>query len=214
MRLLARLVVVGIVCLATSRVCEGALSAGADGSSEPRTGLALSAGGAWSAVHLFGGIHDAGRRTAVLDVQWSRALKVKDNLAFDYLVGIVPLELQTSRGVAEHSTGPLATTPGEATVYGAGVDPVGMGVRFGRGGWRGFARLRGGFRIFRTEVPDPGGSQFNFAATFGVGVLRRIGRSQWLSLGVDLHHVSNGGLAGSNPGINQFVFSIGSVRMR
>lgn len=218
MRLRTRLVVLGLVSLGVwlpmGGACEGAPPGVADSASEPPTGLSFSAGGAWAAVHLFGGIHDAGRRTAVLEVQLSRTFKVKENLAFDYLVGVVPVELQTSRVVAVDSAAPLGTTLGRSTVYGVGLDPVGIGVRFRRGDWRPFATARGGFRFFRTAVPDPRGSRFNFAANLGLGVLRRIGRSQWISLSVDLHHVSNGGLADSNPGINQFVLSIGCVRMR
>ena len=39
----------------------------------------------------------------------------------------------------------------------------------------------------------------------GIGVRRRVGSSLWVSLEVDLHHVSNGGLGEANPGVNSIV---------
>jgi hypothetical protein len=44
-----------------------------------------------------------------------------------------------------------------------------------------------------SERVDLRSSHFNFVADFGLGVLRRVGTSSWISVGVDLHHVSNAG---------------------
>jgi Lipid A 3-O-deacylase (PagL) len=97
-------------------------------------------------------------------------------------------------------------------VYGAGLDPVGMGVRLGRGPWRPFVTLRGGVRVFQQRVPDPRSSRFNFVANLGLGVLRRVGHSSWLSVSVDLHHISNANLADSNRGVNQVMLNLGIVQ--
>jgi len=143
-----------------------------------------------------------------------RTFKVKGHLAFDYLVGVVPVELQRSNVVVADSRAPLGTALGRETVYGGGLNPLGIAVRFRQGDWRPFATARSGFRFFKNEVPNPRASRSNFVADLGLGVLRRLGGSRWLALSLDLHHVSNGGLADSNPGINQFVLSVGCLRMR
>jgi len=185
--------------------------------SEGSTGVEVSAGGAWSAVHLFGGVHDAGRHTAIVDVQVIRTFKVGETWALDWRVGIVPMEMQTTELIGGDSTGLLGGPPGRSlndSVYGAGLDPIGFGIRSRRGDWRPYATARGGFRVFQSPVPAPQGSRFNFAATIGVGLQRRIGHTKWLSVGLDLHHVSNGGIQDYNPGINQLVLNIGCASMR
>lgn len=217
MRLGAHLAVLGLAgTLALSPTKGGACedTPPIQGISEPRTSLSISVGGAWAAVHLFGGVHDPGQGTAILEGQLRRTFKVKETLAIDYLVGVVPVELQKSNVVVADSMAPLGTTLDRATVYGGGLNPVGVEVRFRRGDWRPFATASGGLRFFKSEVPNPRASRTNFVADVGLGVLRRIGGPRWLALSLDLHHVSNGGLADSNPGINQFVLSVGYLRMR
>src|SRR5262249_5053073 len=135
-------------------------------------------------------------------------------VAFDWRVGFVPLELQKARPLPGDFAPGVESLVDLTTVYGAGVDPVGFGVRRRRGHWRPFAAARGGFRFFQSPLPDPRGSGVNFVGTLGLGVLRSIGPAWWISLSVDFHHVSNGGLADFNPGINQFVLTLGGQRMR
>jgi hypothetical protein len=139
--------------------------------------------------------------------------KTTGRVSFDYLAGIVPVELQTGI-VMDDSPGVRETGLGRTTVYGAGLDPVGISLRVGGGEWRPFTTLRGGVRFFQHRLRDPLGSQFNFVADLGLGVQRHVGPWSWFAVSIDLHHVSNGGLADSNPGINQFVVNIGFVRAR
>jgi hypothetical protein len=193
--------------------CEGALAIpGGDTGARP-TALSFSAGGAWTDLALFGSVRNAPGHVAIASLELRRTLKVTDRFALDYLAGIVPVELQTGI-VVDDSPGARETDFGRAAVYGAGIDPVGIGLRLGRGEWRPFATLRGGVRVFQRPVPDPRSSRFNFVADLGLGILRRVGPSSWVSMSVDLHHVSNGGLADSNRGINQLVLNLGFVRAR
>ena len=215
----ARLVPLGLVAilglyLPPGGACDDAPRMTAPVDSHPGTVLSVSAGGAWTAAHVLGGVHDGGRDAAILEAELIRTFGHGEIVAFDWRVGVVPLELQKTRPAPGDSAPGLGSPFDLATVYGAGLDPVGFGVRWRQGQWRPFAAARGGFRWFQSPLPDPRGSRFNFAATLSLGVLRSIGRARWISLSVDFHHVSNGGLADFNPGMNQFVLSIGWQRMR
>jgi Lipid A 3-O-deacylase (PagL) len=162
---------------------------------------------------MFGGIRDARRGGATVALGLRHTFKVTDRVALDYLAGIVPIELQAGI-VVQDSPGGWNTGLGRATVYGAGLDPVGIGVRVGRGAWRPFATLRGGVRIFQQPVPEPRSSRFNFVADLGLGVLRRVGSSSWLSVSAGVHHISNANLADTNRGVNQLVLNLGIVQTR
>ncbi len=175
--------------------------------------IAFAAGGAWTDLHLFGSVRDTHRGVAIASVELRRTLKVTEGVAFDYVADIVPVEVQTGV-VVDDSPGVLGSVPIRANVYGAGLDPLGISVRRARGDWRPFATVRGGVRIFQQPVPDPRSSRFNFVADLGLGVLRRVGASSWVSVSLDLHHVSNAGLADSNRGINQVVLNVGFMGTR
>jgi Lipid A 3-O-deacylase (PagL) len=175
---------------------------------EPSRGLWVTAGGAWTTAELFGGVHGMGRGVAVLELELTRTLKVGHTLAVDYLASVVPLELQTGTVVARDPGAPPGTSL-TRTVYGAGLEPFGIGARYRSGAWRPYANAKVGFRIFTNAVPDPRASHFNFAIDLSLGVLRRVQDARWISLGLALHHVSNADLADSNPGLNQFVASVG-----
>jgi hypothetical protein len=216
MRSAVRLVVLGLPLILTGRLpseawCGGTLAVPGVEATESTSAFALSVGGAWTEVRMFGSIRDPRRGVAIVSLDLRHTFEATNSLAFDYLVGIVPIELQTGN-VVDDSPGVRDTSRARAPIYGAGLDPVGIGVRLGRGPWRPFGTLRGGVRIFQQSVPDPRSSRLNFVANLGLGVLRRVGLSTWLSVSVDLHHVSNANLADSNRGVNQFVLNLGIVQ--
>jgi hypothetical protein len=216
MRSAVRLVVVGLPVIVSGLFpsegwCQGTLAVPGAATAESTTAFALSVGGAWTEVRMFGSIRDPRRGVAIVSLDLRHTFKATNRVALDYLVGVVPIELQTGN-VVDDSPGVRDTGRARAPIYGAGLDPVGIGVRLGRGPWRPFGTLRGGVRIFQQRVPDPRSSRLNFVANLGLGVLRRVGLSTWLSVGVDLHHVSNANLADSNRGVNQFVLNLGIVQ--
>jgi Lipid A 3-O-deacylase (PagL) len=217
MRSAARLVVLGLAAnlggFPNEGWCGGTLPLRNVETAEPPTAVALSVGGAWTDLRMFGSVRDPRRGAATVSLELRHTFKVTGSVALDYLAGIVPIELQTGI-VVDDFPGVWDTGLGRENVYGAGLDAVGIGVRLGRGDWRPFATLRGGVRIFRERVPDPRSSRFNFVADFGLGVLRRVGASSWVSVSVNLHHMSNANLGDSNRGINQFVLNVGIVQTR
>jgi Lipid A 3-O-deacylase (PagL) len=72
-------------------------------------------------------------------------------------------------------------------------------MRFGNGPWRPFWIASGGLRMFADRVPVPRGTGFNFTADFGVGLYRTLGSGGAVSIGLNLHHVSNANLGEKNP---------------
>lgn len=186
---------------------------GPAGPAFPRTALSLSLRGAWTTAGFLPGVHEAGRATAIVELDLRRTLWSRNGKAVEYVAGLVPMELALGTVTVPASNSPDGRVA-QSTVYGAGLDPLSFAFRVDCGGWRPFAAVRGGFRIFDRNVPNPRGTRFNFVAEVGVGVQRRAGASHWVWLGVDLHHVSNGDLGERNPGINSFVLGLGVVRSR
>lgn len=162
--------------------------------------------GAWvgfapGSTSLLGGDTAAGRRTIVLGVRWTRPLKG----SFGFVADAVPLEL------ALRSFGGDAVTSSErrVTVYGFGVEPVGLQWRARTGAVRPSVAALGGVRIFSKPYPTPAATRFNFIFDLEVAVKVAAFSRLSLSPSVQFHHVSNGGLGDSNPSLNQFVLAVG-----
>jgi hypothetical protein len=136
--------------------------------------FSVSAGGAWTDLPVLGGLRDVRGGVAMVVLELRHTFKTTGRVSFDYLAGIVPVELQTGI-VMDDSPGVRETGLGRTTVYGAGLDPVGISLRVGGGEWRPFTTLRGGVRFFQHRLPDPLGSRFNFVADLGLGVQRHVG---------------------------------------
>ncbi len=134
-----------------------------------------------------------------LQLGWRRTLKERPGFLLEYAIEVVPVELAFGTRVAEGW--PLSEV---ATVYGAGLDPLGVEAHFGSGRLRPYAALRTGFRVFAQPVPTPRGTHFDFALDGGGGVEWRLRSGRWVFAGVELHHLSNGGLGAANPSLNLF----------
>ncbi|MGE0454763.1 MAG: acyloxyacyl hydrolase [Vicinamibacteria bacterium] len=172
--------------------------------------LAVDVSNGWSATSLFGGVTDPGRGTLSAAVHAQLPLIAGPRFALDYTAGVVPVELAVGTRVA----GPRQSLVSR-TVYGAGLDGVGLTARFrGLGRWEPYLVALGGVRLFTAPVPDPRGLRFNFSADLGGGVAVRLARGQRLKLGVSLHHLSNGGLGRANPSFNGFTVSVGFEGLR
>lgn len=180
-----------------------------------RGGLRLSVdalgGGTTS---LFGGVTDPGRETMQIAVHAHLPLIEGRRFALDYTGGVVPVELALGTRVAGPETA-LGSPPLARTVYGAGVDGLGLTARFGGDGrWEPYLMALGGVRLFTEPVPNPRGIRFNFSADLGAGVALRLGSGRRLKVGLTLHHLSNGGLGQANPSFNGFGFTVGLEGLR
>ena len=170
--------------------------------SSPHPRYVASQAAAWSTtglLGLLGGATDPGRGSVTIHLGWRRTLKEGPGLQLEYAIEVVPAELAIGTRVAEGW--PL---PHVATVYGAGLDPLGVEAHFGRGRLRPYVALRTGFRVFAEPVPSPRGTRFNFSLDSGGGVEWRLRDGRWVFAGVELHHLSNGGLGEANPSLNLF----------
>jgi len=202
--------------VAATAVVGAAVQARADGL-WPRTTtgrrFSVDASGGWSATGLFGGVTDPGRRTLQLALHAHIPLITGPRFALDYTGGLVPVELAVGTRVVRSG---VASLPSSATrtVYGAGVDGLGLTARFrGLGRWEPYLMALGGVRLFTDPIPDPRGIRFNFSADLGGGVAVHVAPGQRLRVGFALHHLSNGGLGQANPSFNGFSVTIGFERL-
>jgi hypothetical protein len=164
----------------------------------------VSGGGGTS---LFGGVTDPGRGSLELAMHARLPLLVRSGLQVDYTAGVVPVALAfgTRLSDAVLPAGP----PRRETVFGAGVDGMGLVADLGRSDrWQPYVSVVGGVRLFEQPVPDPRGIRFNFSADLGAGVAFRVGPAHQVALGVVLHHLSNGGLGSANPSFNGFDMTV------
>ena len=172
--------------------------------------LDVSGGGATS---LFGGVTDPGRGTLELALHARLPLLVRSGLHVDYLAGVVPVAL--AFGTRVSAAGVPDGTLRTETVFGAGVDGIGLVARFGSSGrWQPYVGVVGGVRLFERPVPDPRGIRFNFSADLGAGVAFRVGPANQVAVGVTLHHLSNGGVGSANPSFNGFDITVSVGRWR
>jgi hypothetical protein len=101
----------------------------------------------------------------------------------------------------------LVFQPGH-TAYGGGVDPLNLKWDFAtRGSVVPYFELSGGTLFTSHEVP-PGTSTVNFTSCAALGA-HLLGEQRNWSLEVRYMHISNAGLANSNPGINTVQVRLG-----
>ena len=177
------------------------------GERAPTLRFSVDVSGARGVVGVFGGVTDPSRGMVSVALRAQLPLVERPTFRLDYTGGLVPVEL--AQGTRVPAPGPFLA-PVSETVYGAGLDIVGLMARFrGSSWWHPFLTARGGFRVFTASVPNPRGTPFNFSADVGGGVALRAGPGHWLILRLELHHLSNGGLGAANPSLNQLSVGIG-----
>jgi Lipid A 3-O-deacylase (PagL) len=145
--------------------------------------------------------------------RYGRTLAANSSIALQYIFDAIPLTLQTGNITDTQTTntsGGTVTTFHRRTAYGAGLTPLGIQLNFrNRSRIKPFLNVGAGGLIFSKPVPLPDAGRFAFTlqGAGGVRILDTSRRS--LSIGLKLHHISNGNLSGSNRGLNQFAVSVG-----
>ena len=99
---------------------------------------------------------------------------------------------------------PLFVLSQESTTYAAGFNLLGRHYLDRGGNLRPFISLGAGMLVSAKEIPD-GVANLNFTPQAGLGVMFFDKGRRVYSLEFRLHHVSNGGRAELNPGINSAV---------
>ncbi len=190
--------VLALTSSSSTRAEEGRSSLGA----RLRSTLSFDVSGG-GVTSLFGGVTDPGRGSFELALHARLPLLVRSGLELDYTAGVVPVAL--AFGTRVYGAGLADGTLRTETVFGAGVDGIGLVVHLGRSDrWQPYVGVVGGVRLFEKAVPDPRGIRFNFSADLGAGVAFRVASAHRVAVGVALHHLSNGGLGSANPSFNGF----------
>lgn len=157
----------------------------------------------------------------VLGLRAERALLRRGSLALHHTVDVVPLAASTvtpirydqaSCGLTRSNTPQTECQqwiPHWGTIYGFGLAPVGLEVRYAaRPTLQIVAGPSLGVLYFTRRMPDPTATQLNFSVAGNVGV--RIGA--WGGRAIDVRyrfqHISNGGAA-FNPGMNAHMLQVG-----
>ena len=148
------------------------------------------------------------RQLFLLNLQYARTLLAKRSVTLKYVAEAVPVALEIQPTQFYEIGGQNITNPA-GTIYGAGLNPVGVQANFGSKKIQPFANGSLGFLYFNQDVPIIDSSQFNYTITIGGGVqfFPRAGRS--FTVGWKYHHLSNDYQGHFNPGIDSSVFYIG-----
>lgn len=177
-------------------------------------------GGASHATTTFGGVKGdeaEDRSFLIVGLRYGRVLRSTNRMSLKYTFDIIPAAI--AHGVIVDRTtgapGPAAETRGRATVYGAGLNPVGLQFLF-RPNQRvqPFLHIGGGFLWFEKPVPLPGSGKFAFVGEDGFGLQIFTQGRRAVTLGARFHHISNGGRHDVNRSLNNLVFYIGSSVFR
>lgn len=175
-----------------------------------------------SRAGLFG--HARGRDVAIVAVQAAWTISRSDLLAVDYVVDVMPGAWESTPRQGG-SPNPAPGTPcgsdvcalrsasaGQDAVYGLGAAPLGFRIRFRpHAALQPYVAASGGALWFRHPVPTPDAARFNFIADMGGGIrYARPGRIGVMA-GYRLQHISNGGTAAVNPGLDAHMFYLGML---
>jgi hypothetical protein len=173
-------------------------------------------GGAFKATTAFGGLKPDeahGRKFFIAAFRYGRTLAANRSMALQYTLDAIPLAIATNN-ITEQT---IVTTPSgpinifrRETTYGGGLTPLGLQLDFRNSSRvKPFVHINAGGLIFNKSMPLPDAGKFAFTLEGGTGVRIFTSSRRAVSLGVKLHHISNGNLSGSNRGLNQFVIYMG-----
>ncbi|MDQ3908047.1 MAG: acyloxyacyl hydrolase [Acidobacteriota bacterium] len=153
-----------------------------------------------------------GERLTVVALRYGRVLGTKGGMAFEWTVDAVPAAFVSEPRFVVNKTpaGLFIVTTTHETIYGAGVSPIGLKFNFRRQHRvQPFASTTGGLLVFSKQVPRAGSSEFNFTFDFGGGVQIFTRSRRAVTLGYKFQHISNGGTASFNPGLDANVIYAG-----
>ena len=148
------------------------------------------------------------RQLFLLNLEYARILGSHGPFTLKYTADVIPVAIETQpttyyivhQKVLKNSAG---------TVFGAGANPFGFQVNFGRKKIQPFANSGIGFLYFSRQVPAPDSSQFNFTFNFGGGIQFFTAARRSFTLGYKYHHLSNAETGIINPGIDSNVIYVG-----
>jgi len=157
--------------------------------------------------HVFG--IESNRQLGVFALRYARTIYDKPRTSLQYTLDIVPVET-----VRQYSYEPCMIAPnkygycpnGRETVYGGGVNPLGLKLNFVRAHrFQPYIASTAGFVASVRPVPVdiPGGTQFNFTFNFQLGMeLFNSSRNRSWRLGYQYQHISNAYRHDFNPGVD------------
>lgn len=165
--------------------------------------LGVWGGIAFGATTAFGGLSEEqarGRGSLIVAGRYGRVVATVRGLAIEYVLEVIPME------VAFHSLVGRRGSGMRGDVYGAGISPLGLTVGLKHGRVRPFVGFGGGLIAFTDAVPLPETRRLDFTADFSGGVSIPTRHRRAVLLGARFHHISNGGRASPNRGLNTFDF--------
>ena len=175
--------------------------------------------GRHSPTNLFSNI--GGRQIVISALHFQHPFAQSDHVAWDYVAGVAPgvwVSASPAPVAKEPPCGRFETcylvTENQRAVYGFGGSPAGLQLRLEPGSRiQPFLSLDAGALWFDREMPANFADRFNFMLGAGGGVLLARPEKLGVVVGYKLVHISNGGLAPLNPGLDNNVFYIGLVRV-
>ena len=194
------------------------------GTLRDRDALGLWIGVAHSSVSAPLG-NATGMDLALAAVRWTHSMLQSSDYSIDYVFDLVPVAFvsiplssdSSSSGIGCQAGNPCALRAlftDQRAVFGAGAMPLGFQFRFApHGRLQPFASASGGLLWFTDRVPDRESARLNFAAELGVGIVAMLGSRAGLLCGYRFHHLSNGGTAPSNPGVDSNLLYVGVTSM-
>ncbi len=184
-------------------------------------GFGMWAGASLSPSALFGKITD--RRLFLTGLRFERVLETTGSFTTTYTFDLHPLAVVTNtpRYAVEWLHAPNGSLVAQlietsrSSVVGAGISPIGLQF-YSRslGATRLFAGSSVGGVWFNRDMPVFGARRFNFALQLGAGAELASRSGGVLVMGYKFHHLSNGGTADANPGMDGHVIYLGVMRRR
>ncbi len=169
--------------------------------------------------------HAQGSDLALTAVRWTHTLVQSHSFSMNYVLDVLPIAIVSMPLPTDSYSGGGGCQAGkpcvlravfaeQRTVFGAGAMPLGLQFRLApRRRIQPFAAASGGFLWFADRIPDREAARLNFAADVGAGAVVVLSSRVDLLLGYQFHHLSNGGTAPSNPGIDSHLFYLGVARL-
>ena len=166
----------------------------------PKNEFSITGGGSFSSPTLIGTTRSA--RLGVFALRYGRNIFSNKSVALQYGVEVVP--------AAVLSLPDRTFTGRRESVYGFGASPIGFKLSFKpKKRLQPFVGTSGGFLYFSRDVPVINASRFNFTFDFGGGVQIFSRANRAVTVGYKFQHISNGGTAAINPGVDANVFYAG-----
>lgn len=148
-----------------------------------------------------------------VEVELTIPLRSRSDWGFEYPLRAVPLALARHNPTdsAMRLAGGWSMSPGTPRErnLGAGVKPLALRAWVGGGRVRLEGDVSAGFLLFANPMLAANASRFNFVAEADVGVRFALPDGREIVVGYRRHHLSNGGLAEVNPGLNSHVLYVG-----